>query len=278
MANVCEVDREFEGSRCSIDKRVILIWMLPVAAAVLGSWILFSLVYGSSGTRLFGIGTTLEIFLWLLSALALFGIPAFIYFVLRYKSITYTVSGNEIVINEGIINKKRTVLPFMRIQNVYVRKPLLYRLLGMAYVEFETAGSMRGVPEGVIPGIANADEVVKDILNRVKEIRVPPSPKGYDKELLNKILDELKAIRKGGSGEKQAPMTSDLRAEIARILEASSETGESKVFGTASIVLEDEKKNPEELKKAGAKELPNVKRGQTASTKPRKKLRRGDAS
>lgn len=198
MANVCEVDKEFEGTKCSVDKRIILVWLFPVALMILGSWVILAFLYYNFSIKLFGLDLISEILMAFLLALLIIGIPSFIWFYLRYKAMSHIIARNEIVINEGVINKKRTVIPFVQIQDIYVRKPLLYRLVGISRIEIQTAGDVpeRGTPEGILPGISNAEEVVKDLLERVRQIRkFPETVKTEDHELLSNILNELKALR-----------------------------------------------------------------------------------
>jgi membrane protein YdbS with pleckstrin-like domain len=223
MAKVCEVDKEFEGTTCKLDRRLMLLWMFPILLLLLLPLISIVSMYLINPTiTIAGLG----LFWVLLFALIAMGVVAFVWFVLRYNSMSYTITKQEIIIGEGVINKKRTVIPFMVIQDIYVRKPLLYRLLGISLIEIETAGGMTSTSEGFLPGIANGDELVRDLLGRVRALR--PVAKDESRGVLLGILEELKALRERGDiPEKTAPRTSNLEKEIAKILEAQGGVGVS---------------------------------------------------
>ena len=53
----------------------------------------------------------------------------------------YTVGEDEIVIESGILNRQRRVIPYDRIQDVSIERRLLARLFGTAKVRIETGGS-----------------------------------------------------------------------------------------------------------------------------------------
>ncbi|MFH1448731.1 MAG: PH domain-containing protein [Candidatus Micrarchaeota archaeon] len=253
MVNKCEIDKEFEGVRCGVDKRIILVWLLPIFTAIVGFWVVFALLYFSTNQNLsvFGLGKTMETISVLAMLMALMAVPAFVWFMLRYRSINYIISKNEVVINEGVINKKRTLIPYNQMQNIHVRRPLLYRLMGLAYIEIETAGISSGFVEGFIPGVRNADKIVKELLTRVE--RFKKGPEGlvgtYEREILLDILREIRSIkkespepeRKGEAGESGA-----LRSEIAKILD-KEETKVRQISKRGNTCLPVDKAPPDRL-------------------------------
>ena len=77
----------------------------------------------------------------------------------------YTIEAAEIVIESGILHRKRRVIPFDRVQDIAIDRPLLARLLGTAKVKIETGGS--AADEGDLDMIALADAVtLRDHLRR----------------------------------------------------------------------------------------------------------------
>lgn len=248
MANKCEIDKEFEGVRCRIDKRIVLVWIFPIISLIIGFFLIFILLYSSTepDIGIFSIGASLQIFSLLLFIVAIFIALTFIWFILRYRSINYIISTNEIVINEGVINKKRTVIPYNQIQNMHIRRPILYRLMGLAYVEVETAGISHGFVEGFIPGVANADEIVKELLVRVEKYRKTSSiVKSYDREILSKILNELKEINKTDNG--QIKKQTDFKGPTQSDKEKEEGKSEKSVLEKKNICLPVEKAPPDEL-------------------------------
>ena len=53
---------------------------------------------------------------------------------------TYTVTAGELVLEEGILQKRHRAVPFSRVQQVELRQQLLARILGVSLVQVETAG------------------------------------------------------------------------------------------------------------------------------------------
>ena len=61
--------------------------------------------------------------------------------VLSWRRFTYELLPGEIIIEQGIVSRKRRVIPFDRVQDVAIERPLLARLIGTARVRIETGGS-----------------------------------------------------------------------------------------------------------------------------------------
>ena len=71
--------------------------------------------------------------------------------VLRYWFFRFRVTGDRILIRQGILKKTALDLPMDRIQAVNVQRSLTDRLLGLVTVSVDTAGS--GAVEAVIPSV-----------------------------------------------------------------------------------------------------------------------------
>ncbi len=61
--------------------------------------------------------------------------------VLSWRRFTYEMLPGEIIIEQGILGRKRRVIPFDRVQDVAIERPLLARLIGTARIRIETGGS-----------------------------------------------------------------------------------------------------------------------------------------
>lgn len=83
--------------------------------------------------------------------LVLGGVFAFVFW-WRFR---YTLGANEIVIEKGLFQRQRRVIPFDRVQDIAIDQPLLARLFGTAKVRIETGGAARD--EGNLDMIALAD-------------------------------------------------------------------------------------------------------------------------
>ncbi|CAN5670612.1 hypothetical protein BH23PAT2_BH23PAT2_06200 [soil metagenome] len=90
----------------------------------------------------------------------------------------------------GVVHKNDITIPFNRIQNVNIIRSLSDRVLGLARIDIETAGSVRGeisnisggsssTAEGHLPGVtlSQAEEIHDLLLDRFAQIRqsVPDS-------------------------------------------------------------------------------------------------------
>lgn len=64
-----------------------------------------------------------------------------VFVVLAWWRFTFTVGDGEVVIEKGIVQRQRRVIPFDRIQDIAIEQRLLARLFGTAKVKLETGGS-----------------------------------------------------------------------------------------------------------------------------------------
>ncbi|HEY0626070.1 MAG TPA: PH domain-containing protein [Allosphingosinicella sp.] len=81
---------------------------------------------------------------------------------LHWRRFRYGLGAREIVIESGILHRKRRVIPFDRIQDIDIEQGLLARAFGMAKVRIETGGSAKD--EG------NLDSVALDEAHRLREL------------------------------------------------------------------------------------------------------------
>ncbi|HEX8645233.1 MAG TPA: PH domain-containing protein [Allosphingosinicella sp.] len=84
-------------------------------------------------------------------ALALAALIAF----LGWWRFRYGVGTSEIVIESGVIRRRRRVIPFERVQDIAIEQRLLARLFGTAHVRIETGGA--AADEGHLDSISLAD-------------------------------------------------------------------------------------------------------------------------
>jgi putative membrane protein len=99
-------------------------------------------------------------------SLILFGLllAAAIAFVTWWR-FRYGVGEREIVIESGVVRRRRRVIPFERVQDIAIERRLLARLLGTAHVRIETGGSAKD--EGHLDSISLEDaETLRDHIRR----------------------------------------------------------------------------------------------------------------
>ena len=57
---------------------------------------------------------------------------------------TYEVKPDELVVRDGVLNRKTHIVPYRRVQQIDVRRSLIMQLFGLAELRIETAGSQAG--------------------------------------------------------------------------------------------------------------------------------------
>ena len=78
----------------------------------------------------------------------------------RYKYWRYEVGENELDIANGVVWRKRFVIPFVRVQNTDTRQGPILRMLGLSSVTVSTAAGSH-----VIPGLRNeAADHLRDLI------------------------------------------------------------------------------------------------------------------
>ena len=89
--------------------------------------------------------------LGLIAFLLVIGIVAY----LKYLNFTFHLDSenDEFIINEGVLNKKRTIIQLERIQQVDINQSFLQRLIGVYELNVDTAGSAK--KEGRIKAISH---------------------------------------------------------------------------------------------------------------------------
>lgn len=61
--------------------------------------------------------------------------------IIRYLRFRYWMEDDEIVVHSGVLTRRKRNIPIERIQNIEIQQSLLPRLMGMAQVRLDTAGS-----------------------------------------------------------------------------------------------------------------------------------------
>jgi putative membrane protein len=81
---------------------------------------------------------------------------------LRFR---YGVGADEIVIESGVFQRQRRIVPFDRVQDIDIEQPLLARLFGTAKVKIETGGA--GKDEGSLDAISLSEaHRLRDVIRR----------------------------------------------------------------------------------------------------------------
>ena len=89
----------------------------------------------------------------------LYGLVALPAIVLQYLRFSYRITPKQIVIQKGVLRRQNRSIPIERIQNIQIQQNLVARLIGLAKVTIETAGS--SATEGSLEyvGLSDAHEI-----------------------------------------------------------------------------------------------------------------------
>lgn len=97
---------------------------------------------------------------------------------------TYEVREREIVIQQGLLSRQRRVIPFDRVRDIAIERPLLARLVGTAKVRIETGGAKGD--EGLLDMIELEDaQALRDSIRRSNLLApadASPAPEGAGPE------------------------------------------------------------------------------------------------
>jgi len=196
-----------------LDPKVKLVWFIPPAAILLFLWLavflalfLFGVESPISGVsrQFFAAG----LFFFMLLFIAA---PVYAYNHVEYMSFTYELAPKEFILRQGVFTRETTVIPYARIQNINTSRTMLERLMGLATLGIDTAGTNPNAAEGLLPGVARKDELIREIMDRVEAAKshqghmadglghtgAPVSADGLpsERQLLSDILKELVQLK-----------------------------------------------------------------------------------
>ncbi|MGQ0660159.1 PH domain-containing protein [Sphingosinicella sp.] len=111
-------------------------------ATLVGRWLRVA-PQAAAGIVAAGLGTVSggRAFAGIVLMIVIAAIAALLFVFLAWWRFTYTIGENEIVIEKGLLQRQRRVIPFDRVQDIAIEQPLLARLFGTARVKIETGGS-----------------------------------------------------------------------------------------------------------------------------------------
>lgn len=77
---------------------------------------------------------------------------------ITYTNYQYKVTPTAFIKEYGIVHKNHATVPFATIENININRTLIDRLLGLAHVEIETAGTSGNAQKDIVAGIAATAE------------------------------------------------------------------------------------------------------------------------
>ncbi len=147
----------------SLDPRIKHTWRIGSAVAVvlLGLCVIIPLALIANATYNPGLGIVADICIGITVLLLIFVTTVLPN--IRYARWRWRITDGFLEIARGILWRRRTVIPFIRVQNTDTRQGPLMRIWGLADVTVSTAAG-----EHVIPGLAFAE--AEELRDRAAEL------------------------------------------------------------------------------------------------------------
>jgi putative membrane protein len=127
---------------------------------------------------------------------ALIGVVLILFNWLAWSRFRYGVGEQEIVIERGILNRTRRVIPFDRVQDVDIERALLARIFGLAKVNIETGAG--GKDEGSLDSVTIAEAArLREAVRAFRRGEAPPSEEAEEASAIpgGRILFEMSVSR-----------------------------------------------------------------------------------
>jgi membrane protein YdbS with pleckstrin-like domain len=145
-----------------LDDRVVWLWRLQSLARFPFSWLPMAAL-GAAGLGTvagFGPGMAVGAGVLTLGFVLVMSWP-----MLTYEFYGFDIREQDLLVQSGVIFRRRSSIPHSRIQHVETRQGPLERLLGLSRVLVYTASGITA--DGAIPGLATAQaEAIRDELSR----------------------------------------------------------------------------------------------------------------
>ena len=144
-----------------------------IVPAVIFGVILIIFLFRRTGNKV----PLLPVIFWALIFLAIYSFICFILAELKYCFWKYSLEGNSLKVEWGVIFRHSVVIPYDKIQNINIEEPPLYRTFSLAKVLVETAGQTKGImlpSEGVLPGVE------KEVAERIRKFVLIPDKHNED--------------------------------------------------------------------------------------------------
>ena len=107
--------------------------------------------------------------------------------VLAYFRFTYYIEGDELIIEKGVLSRKKVNVPFDRIQSVNFEQGIVHQAFDVVGIKFETAGSKKS--EVVIDALYKKDAThLRDFVLSQRT----PSPDTVEEAVTDELVFSLK--------------------------------------------------------------------------------------
>ena len=154
-----------------------------------------------------GLDATIGITVFTAIFAGLFWIIAAILSKFYYKSLSYEIQDDEIIVRVGIATKSVKHVPYRTVTNISIKRGILDRFMfDIGTLAVQTAG-MSGTSgaEQSLVGLDDVQAIYNDVAGKLREFRGAMSPTGAEEDtaretpsgdVMASMLEELRAIRK----------------------------------------------------------------------------------
>jgi membrane protein YdbS with pleckstrin-like domain len=178
---------------------ITIIALLILASGILLGWLMsLDKSIGVSGFRIVVIVTAILDAIW--------WVPAMLVTAPYYRSLSYEVQDDEVIVRAGIWTKSVKHVPYRTVTNLTVKRDILDRwLFGLGTLNIQTAGmsGQTGAEERLV-GLPNVRDVYELVVTELRRFRGGMAPTAAEVEgepsvaladTLSAILAEVRAIR-----------------------------------------------------------------------------------
>lgn len=159
-----------KGEKRHLAPVIRLFWAAQATVSIIFLALLLNYLLSSLKQDILWIGHG-EIGLYISGLALMILMPYFIYTELRYRNHFYILAKDEIIIRSGVFNTERTLIPYVKIQNMNISRSVLERLVGAATLRIETAGGNPGEAEGILPSMWDYEKVSSELLEKIEAAR-----------------------------------------------------------------------------------------------------------
>lgn len=107
------------------------------------------------------------VFVLLIAAFGL-GLLILLYWYIKTRATSLTVSDHELLYEKGILSKERLAVSLRHVRSVQVNQSFINRILGVGEIEIKTAGDE---PEFTVADLPDPHEV-RETISRAQEMRL----------------------------------------------------------------------------------------------------------
>ncbi|HIP96264.1 MAG TPA: PH domain-containing protein [Anaerolineae bacterium] len=153
-----------------------------------------------------GVRGAMIIFIVVATADVAWWVPAMLLTGPYYRSLSYEIRDDEVIVHAGIWTKSVKHVPYRTVTNLTVKRDILDRWLGVGTLNIQTAGmsGTTGAEESLV-GLADVQGVYESVVTKLRRFRGGMAPTAAETEgepamvptdALSAILTEVRAIRR----------------------------------------------------------------------------------